>query len=131
MNENARLPIVNNVVIAVLAVLAVLLLVAVLTNTSLPILSDMRAIFVALTAVGFGMCLVGPLTHLRTAKEWRRVENVIGAVLGVLALLLVIVELFSIRFPLIPDARTAVIWMGVLIAAKLLIAMIPWRTNTD
>ncbi len=128
-NENAHLPLLSNVVIGVLAVLATLLVLAVLTNTELPVLTEMRAIFIAVAVLGFAMCAVGPLTHMRGVQEWLLPENIVGALLGVLAALLIVFELFEVRFDLIPDARAATIALAVVLVAKLLIALIPWRVE--
>ncbi|NWF67533.1 MAG: hypothetical protein HXY40_00465 [Chloroflexi bacterium] len=101
----------------ILGGLALLLIVVTLAGVQLPIISGERAAFYVLAIIGFIMCTM-------YGMQWNTNPlNIIGMILGVLALLLVLAVLFNVQLPLITSDRDAFIAMSVIVVVK---AAIGW-----
>lgn len=101
-----------------LSALAAIVTLATLAGTQLPLIDGARAAVLALAVIGVVMCIA-------YGMQWNRNPiNIIGMVLGVLALVLAGAVLFSIQLPLIADDRTALIVLGVIVAVKVLLAVV-------
>jgi len=72
----------------VLRILAALLVVAVLTNTSLPMIASETGAFYAIALIGIVMCSLGA-GPVVTKLGWAHPISLLGIALGVLAILLV------------------------------------------
>jgi hypothetical protein len=100
-----------------LGIVAILFVVAYLAGVKAPLITSDRAAFLALTALGFGMCTLG-MGSITTQLGWTHPINIIGSVLGVLIILLVIGVLSGWNLPLITDDRAAFIAVAAIGFAK-------------
>lgn len=108
---------------AVLGAGSALLVVGVWTGFNQNLGLGERAAFWILFLVGMTMCALGPLGQ-GAAVGWWNVRHIAGYLLGVLALILAASVLFEFSLPLIGSARAAVLALGLLMALKVLIALL-------
>jgi hypothetical protein len=106
-----------------LTTLAAWLTYGVLTGRKIPMISGDRAALLALFVIGFCMCAVG-ISRVSATGQWAHPLTIIGYFLGVLALLVAAAGYFSFRFLFVHDPRGAMIAVGVLMAAKLVLSIV-------
>ena len=82
-----------------------------------------RAAFWILFFVGLTMCALGPLGQGQTVGWWNA-RHIAGYILGGAALLLGAAVLFDFSLPLVNNPRAAVLALGLLMAAKVVIALL-------
>lgn len=82
-----------------------------------------RAAFWILFLVGMTMCALGPLGQ-GAVVGWGNPRHIAGYILGGAALLLGAAVLFDFSLPLVNNPRTAVLALGLLMAVKVVIALL-------
>ncbi len=102
-----------------LAVVSLGLVGAVLTDTSLPLISGDRAALVALALIGLALCTRGPLDEVASTGAWTSPMSIVGTVLGLLALAVVAAGLGVVTLPAISDDRSAFVALGAVMLVKL------------
>ena len=107
-----------------LATLAALLVFGVLTGRKIPMISGDRAALLALFVIGFSMCALG-ISRISATAQWAHPLTIIGYLLGALAILFAAAGYFGFRFLFVHDPRGAMIAVGVLLAAKLVLSIVP------
>lgn len=103
------------------AVLALGITLATAVKANLPIISSERIAVFALIIVGFAMCAIGGSGRAIGSYGVTHPVTIIGAILGILVLLVGASVLFGFHLPLIADDRTAVFVVAGLILLKLVI----------
>lgn len=91
------------------------------TGKKILFITDARSAVITLAAVGFLMCSLGALSPFVT-KAPLHPFTITGYVLGSLALLAGIVQLFNLKVPVLSNPKTALIIIGVIIIIKIIIA---------
>jgi hypothetical protein len=109
----------NFIAPALLAVLAGLVVAAVALRVELPVLSNAKAAFVTLAAIGVGICFTGGMgyTYNRRAGWWHPL-NLLGYLLGLLALGLIVLVFLGIPAPLAANDRQAILTLAAIIFIK-------------
>ncbi len=105
-----------------LGLVALLLLIALLTGTTLPFLSDERRMFIALAVIGFLMCTFGGMRSVQPG-EWLSWWSIFGITLGILAGVLIIAMLFGIKLPSISGYRDATLILACIILSKWVVGL--------
>ena len=116
----------NYIVVALLGLVSAGVVVATLTgaNANLPVISTDRAALITLGVLGFAMCAVGGINISLATTGFSHPITLIGALLGVLALVTVGAALFNVALPLIATERAAMIALAVLIVLKLALGVL-------
>ena len=96
----------NSALSIVLGLVAVLFVFAIYTDRPVPLITDMRAAFIALVVLGFVMCAVS-MGKIAAGLGWSHPATIGGMILGAAIVLLVIAMLAGWQVPLIPDYWTA------------------------
>lgn len=105
-----------------LGLVALLLLIALLTGTTLPFLSDERRMFIALAVIGFLMCTFGGMRSVQPG-EWLSWWSIFGITLGILAGVLIIAMLFGIKLPSISGYRDATLILACINLSKWVVGL--------
>lgn len=92
-----------------------------LTGKKLLFVTDTRSAVIVLAAAGFLMCSFGALGVFITKAPLHPL-TIAGYVLGTLALLAGIAQLFSIKVPVLSDPKNALIVIAAIIIIKVVIA---------
>ena len=116
---NANILTSNPIATGILGVLAAGLVVATLLGVPLPLLGSDRAVLIVLAVLGMAMCGLGMQLGV---YGWTHPANLVGIVLGVLALVLIVLTLFGVRLPSIATDRAAIFAL-----AGIMIAKLAWR----
>ena len=112
----------QNIVSTALGVIVALFVFAVLTDFQIPLVSGIESAFFILAIVGFSMCALG-ISRSIEARGFLKPLNIVGIVLGVLALPLFFFAVFGIKIPLFNFGyRTAFIILATLIFSKWVLA---------
>jgi hypothetical protein len=106
-----------------LAILAALLVFLVLAGRKIPFIQGDRAALVTLFVIGFAMCGLG-ISRISASGQWAHPLTIIGCLLGALAILCAAAGYFGFRFFFVHDPRGALIAVGVLMAAKLVLSIV-------
>ena len=117
---NANILTSNPIATGILGVLAAGLVVATLLGVPLPLLGSDRAVLIVLAILGMAMCGLG--MQLDT-YGWTHPANLVGIVLGVLALLLIVLTLFGVRLPFIATDRAAIVALTGIMVTKMAVAL--------
>ncbi|MEO8610385.1 MAG: hypothetical protein ABI690_20990 [Chloroflexota bacterium] len=124
MSENIK-PAENNTLLLVgLGIIAALLIFAAVSNRPVPLISDERTVMILLVVIGMAMCAVGGITPTLAKYGWTSPGFIIGAVLGVLMLLIPAAVLVGIKLPLIGGEHEAIIALAILGVAKIVINLV-------
>lgn len=121
MSENIK-PTENSTLLLVgLGIVAALLVFAVLTNRPIPFIASERTALIVLIVIGISMCAVGGIGPTITKYGFTSPLFIVGAVLGVLMLLIPGAVLVGVKLPLIATEHEAIITLAVLGIVKILI----------
>ena len=90
-------------------------------NIQLPVLTTDRAIFFALLVIGFVMCAIEGVGRAFNSYGMTSPISILGAIVGILALILAASVVFGFKLPLIADDRATVYAIGGIILIKLAI----------
>ena len=108
----------NGLITLVLGVLAAGLVFMVLTGRDVPIVGNGAGALLALGLIGLAMCTLGGIGTVQSTLGWTHPLTIIGSILGVAAVLVVALPLFSVRLPLVADTRSAVLALAVIMLVK-------------
>jgi hypothetical protein len=111
----------NTLLVAGLGIIATLLVFAVLTNRPIPFINSQRAALIVLVVIGISMCAVGGVGPAIAKYGFSSPLFIIGAVFGVLMLLIPGAVLVGVKLPLIPTEHEAIIALTILGIIKILI----------
>jgi hypothetical protein len=109
----------------ILGLTAAYLVYAVLTDRPFPMVASHRSGFIALAAIGFVMCCITfPIKSNLPNWNWLSPFTLVAMVLGGLAMLLMAAVLLGWRPAFMADDRTAVLILGLIVAAKYLVTQV-------
>jgi hypothetical protein len=108
----------NGIITLVLGVLAAGLVFMVLTGRDVPIVGNGAGALVALGLIGILMCTMSGIGSVQGTLGWTHPLTIIGSILGVAALLVIVLPLLGVHPPLIPDSRSAVLALAVIMLGK-------------
>jgi hypothetical protein len=108
----------NGIISLVLGLLAAGLIFLILTGRDVPIVGNGAGALLALGLIGIAMCTMSGIGTAQSTLGWTHPLTIIGSILGVAALLVVVLPLFGVRLPLIPDTRSAVLALAVIMLVK-------------
>ena len=113
----------QNIVSTALGVIVALFVFAVLTDFQIPLVSGIESAFFILAIVGFSICALG-ISHSIKARGFLHPLNIVGVVLGVLALpLFFFTDVFGVKILLFDIGyRTAFIILAAIIFSKWVLA---------
>jgi len=112
---------VTNPLLILLGLVSAGVVAAALTGTRLPLIGSDRSSLIALIILGMSMCALGMQT---TDYGWLNPFNVVGIILGALALGLTAAVIAGVRVPYISGDRAAVIALALIMAAKVILAVL-------
>ena len=108
----------NGLITLVLGLLAAGLVFMVLTGRDVPIVGNGAGALLALGLIGIAMCTLGGIDTVQGTLGWTHPLTIIGSILGVAALLVVALPLFGVHLPMMPDTRSAVLALAVIMLVK-------------
>ena len=108
----------NGLITLVLGLLAAGLVFMVLTGRDVPIVGNGAGALLALGLIGLAMCTLGGIGTVQGTLGWTHPLTIIGSILGVAALLVVVLPLFGVHLPMMPDTRSAVLALAVIMLVK-------------
>ncbi len=108
----------NSIISLVLGIVAAGLIFLVLTGRDVPIVGNGAGALLALGVIGIVMCTMSGIGSVQGTLGWTHPLTIIGSILGVAALLVVALPLFGVKLPLIPDIRSAVLALAVIMLVK-------------
>lgn len=115
----------SNIGSTILGLAAAYLVYAVLNDRPFPFVASHRSGFIVLAAMGFVMCCITfPIKSNLPNWNWLSPFALAAMVLGGLAMLLIAAVLLGWRPGLMADDRTAVLVLGLIIAAKYLVTQV-------
>ena len=109
----------NTIALVVLGVIETAITVTVLTNASVPLIGNNRHTLIAFVLIGFAMCSMGMDI---TQYGWTNPFNILGIVIGIVALVIAVASIFGAQLPLIADERAAILAIAVLMMIKIVVA---------
>jgi uncharacterized membrane protein required for colicin V production len=118
MTTNTMTSSANGVITLVLGVLATGVVFMILTGRDVPIVGSGAGALLTLGIIGIVMCTLGGIGSVQGTLGWTHPLTIIGSILGVAALLVVVLPLLSVQLPLIPDIRSAVLALAVIMLVK-------------
>ena len=118
MSANTHAITVNDVFVVVLGLAAAALVFFTLTGRSVPLISDDRGALLALGVIGFVMCSLGGIGKAQSALGWAHPITIVGAILGVAALLIVLLPLINVKLPVLATDRSAFVALAVVMLVK-------------
>jgi uncharacterized membrane protein len=113
----------NTVISIVLGLVTAIFVIAVLSSAKGPLAYGEKTSFIVLAALGAFLCVKGN-SHSATMFGWMNPVywtnpiNIIGMILGVVAVLLVVLTLVGINIPLITGYNTAFLVLAAIIFLK-------------
>jgi hypothetical protein len=107
----------------VFGILAALLVLAVLTGRKLPLIGSERAALAVLVVLGMAMCTNG-IGRVAAASAWTHPLAILGALVGVVILIVAAAGFFGWQLPLVAGARQAIIAVSVLGVLKLALSLL-------
>ena len=102
----------------VLGIVETAIVIAALAKIPLPLIVDYRGTLVVFVIVGMAMCGMGMGI---TQYGWLNPFNLIGIVIGVLALAIGALAIFGAHLPFIADERAAILVIAALMVAKVVL----------
>lgn len=110
---------VHTVLAAALGLMAVALVLLVLSGRTLPLITDDRGALIALGVIGFAMCTLAGSGRVPAAIGWGHPISIVGALLGVAALLVITLPLINVKLPGLATDRSAFIALAVIMLVKI------------
>lgn len=108
----------NGLITLVLGLLAAALVFMVVTGRDVPIVGNGAGALVALGIIGMAMCTLSGIGSVQGTLGWTHPLTISGSILGVAALLVIVLPLLGVHLPLIPDTRSAVPALAVIMLVK-------------
>jgi hypothetical protein len=108
----------NGIITLVLGLLAAGLVFMILTGRDVPIVGNGAGALLALGVIGIAMCTLSGIGSVQGTLSWTHPLTIVGSILGVAALLVVALPLFGVQLPFIPDLRSAVLALAVIMLVK-------------
>jgi hypothetical protein len=108
----------NGLITLVLGLLAVGLVFMVLTGRDVPIVGNGAGALLALGLIGIALCTLGGIGTVQSTLGWTHPLTILGSILGVAALLVVVLPLLGVHLPMMPDTRSAVLALAVIMLIK-------------
>jgi hypothetical protein len=118
MTTNTMTSSTNGIISLVLGLLAAGLVFMVLTGRDVPIVGNGAGALLALGIIGIVMCTLGGIGTAQGTLGWTHPLTIIGSILGVAALLVVVLPLLGVHLPMMPDTRSAVLALAVIMLIK-------------
>ena len=118
MTTNVSTSPANGIITLVLGLLAAGLVFMVLTGRDVPIVGNGAGALLTLGIIGMAMCTLSGIGTAQATLGWTHPLTIIGSILGVLALLVVALPLLGVHLPLIPDTRSAMLALAVIMLVK-------------
>ena len=109
----------NIIGLGMLGIVEAVIALVVLTNAPLPIIGNNRITLIAFILIGFAMCSLGMEIP---QYGWTNPFNLVGMVIGVVALVIGIAVIIGVQLPLIADERAAILAISVLMIVKIVVA---------
>jgi len=111
----------TNPLLVILGLLSVGVVAGTFTGTRLPWINSDRSALIALVILGFSMCALGMQT---VTYGWTNPFNLVGTILGGVALALAAAVLLGARVPYIGSDRSAIFGLAVVMVVKVLLAVL-------
>jgi hypothetical protein len=108
----------NGLITLALGLLAAGLVFMILTGRDVPIVGNGAGALLALGLIGITMCTLSGIGSVQSTLGWTHPLTIIGSILGVAALLVVVLPLLGIHLPMMPDTRSAVLALAVIMLIK-------------
>ena len=108
----------TGIITLVLGLLAAGLVFLILTGRDVPIVGNGAGALLTLGIIGMAMCTLSGIGTAQATLGWTHPLTIIGSILGVLALLVVALPLLGVHLPLIPDTRSAMLALAVIMLVK-------------
>jgi hypothetical protein len=108
----------NGLITLALGLLAAGLVFMVLTGRDVPIVGNGAGALLALGLIGLAMCTLGGIGTVQGTLGWTHPLTIIGSILGVAALLVVVLPLFGVHLPMMPDTRSAILVLAAIMLVK-------------
>jgi len=118
MTTNVSTSPANGIITLVLGLLAAGLVFMILTGRDVPIVGNGAGALLTLGIIGMAMCTLSGIGTAQATLGWTHPLTIIGSILGVLALLVVALPLLGVHLPLIPDTRSAMLALAVIMLVK-------------
>jgi hypothetical protein len=108
----------NGPISLALGLLAAGLVFMILTGRDVPIVGNGAGALLALGLIGIAMCTMSGIGSVQGTLGWTHPLTIIGSILGVAALLVVVLPLLGVHPSFIPDIRSAVLALAVIMLVK-------------
>jgi hypothetical protein len=108
----------NGIITLALGLLAAGLVFMILTGRDVPIVGNGAGALLALGIIGIAMCTMSGIGSVQGTLGWTHPLTIIGSILGVAALLVIVLPLLGIHLPMMPDTRSAVLVLAVIMLIK-------------
>jgi hypothetical protein len=118
MTTNVGTSSADSIISLALSLLAAALVLMVLTERDVPIVGNGVGALLALGLIGVTICTLIGLGPARSALGWTHPLTIVGSILGVLAVLMVALPLLGVQLSFIADARSAVLFLSVIMLVK-------------
>lgn len=93
------------------------------TGKKVPVISNTRVAMVTLLVLGMAMCTSG-IGRVAAIQQWTHPLSILGYLLGALILVIGLATVFGLRLPYIQSDIQAIVWVTVLVGAKVLNAVV-------
>jgi hypothetical protein len=93
------------------------------TGKKVPVISNTRIAMVALLLLGMAMCTSG-IGRVAAVQQWTHPLSILGYLLGAVILVIGLGTAFSLKLPYIQSDIQAIVWVTVLVGAKVLVAIL-------
>ncbi|HYF77221.1 MAG TPA: hypothetical protein VD973_08825 [Symbiobacteriaceae bacterium] len=110
----------TNPLLILLGLISAGVVVGTLTGTRLPLIHSDRSALIVLVILGMSMCALGMQT---VTYGWTNPFNLVGTILGAIALVLSAAVLLGARVPYIGSDRSAIIVLAAVMAVKIMLAV--------
>jgi hypothetical protein len=108
----------NGLITLVLGLLAAGLVFMLLAGRDVPIVGNGAGALLALGLIGIALCSLGGIGTVQGTLGWTHPLTILGSILGVAALLVVVLPLLGVHLPMMPDTRSAVLALAVIMLIK-------------
>ena len=113
----------NGTTTIIFGIIAGLLVFAVLTGRKVPLLTSERAVLVAVTLLGMAMCSYG-FGRVAAAGDTSHPLAILGYLVGAVMLVIAVAGIFGWALPFVPNARQAILLVGVLGGVKIVLSLV-------